>query len=147
MLFPHHVFHVFVVLGTDILSNLVFCIEIGNPLNDPGLRIGFRIVDRKLNFQMPEIGAPETLSYVQRFGVRMSFAIEPGAIVETAALDHQRVSFPMPHRVAHPVGIGILRKFASIHEYLPVQTKRLVKDNHLIRILNDLARHRRCIHA
>jgi hypothetical protein len=46
------------------------------------------------HFQVPEIGTPEPFRHTQRFGVRMSFEIQPRAVVETAALDHQSVSVP-----------------------------------------------------
>src|SRR5712691_1884268 len=44
----------------------------------------------------------------------MAAPVQPRDIVESCAFHHQRVSFPMSHRVPHPARIGIFRKLAAV---------------------------------
>jgi hypothetical protein len=46
----------------------------------PRLSIGFRIVDRELNLEMPEVAALISLDKVQRVRRRMTSEIEPGIV-------------------------------------------------------------------
>src|SRR5580704_12911881 len=98
----------------DVFSDLVAGIEIGHALDDPGFRIGSRIVNRELDFQMSQIGAAKAFDHVQHLRVPMARAVEPRLIVEPHAIDHQRIPLPMPNRVSHPSRIRILRMAASI---------------------------------
>src|ERR1019366_5787176 len=96
VLFPYQVLNVSVVLAADVLANVVVSIEIGNSLDDPGFCVSSRIIDRELNFQVPQIGAAKTFHNVHLFRVRMTLSRDPRAVVETGRIDHERVSLPMP---------------------------------------------------
>ncbi len=86
---------------------------------------------------MFKIAAAEALGHAQRFCVRMSLAVEPGPVVITVALDHQRVAVPMPHGVAHPVRIGIFLQTAAVEEDLAIECASVEQNQHVGR-LNDL---------
>src|ERR1700689_5340624 len=51
---------------------------------------------------MVMVDPTKTLDDVQRVAVRMSDAVNPGLVIEIHSVSDQRVSVPMPDRVAHP---------------------------------------------
>ena len=69
----------------------------------------------------------------------MADVVEPGAVIESGALDHQRVAVPVAYRIAHPVGIRVARERAPVEEDLAVG--EIVGEHHNQRRgLNDFAR-------
>src|ERR1700677_3451465 len=116
--FTHHVARRFIVLFTDILSDVVFRQEMNFARDGPGFGVGFRIVDRELNVHMSYITARETLGQMHRFGLGMASHIQPFFAVEARGFNHQRIAFPMPNRVTLPRGIRIHRQRPSVHEDL-----------------------------
>src|SRR5437867_1102376 len=78
---------------------------------------------------MAEIGAPEALRHAQRFCMRIA-SNEPCPVVVSVALHHQRVSFPVAHRISHPAWIGIRLQGAAVHVDLAVSEIFLQDDDH-----------------
>src|SRR5580704_12378182 len=95
-------------VDTDVLSDLVTGVEIGDPLDDPGLRIGPWILDGEFDFQVAQIGATQAFSDVQHFRVRVTDVVKPRLVIEAHRVDDQRIPIPMADRVSHPVRIRIL---------------------------------------
>src|SRR5262245_17195006 len=56
-------------------------------LHLPRLGINLWVVDRNLNFHVPEVGPPETLDDVQRIGSGLARLIQPCLSVETACIN------------------------------------------------------------
>src|ERR1700730_12786366 len=79
-LFANHVWRISV--DADVLSDLVRGIEIGDSLDDPALRIGPWILNRKFDFQVAQICAVQAFSDVQPFRVRMTNGVKPRQIIE-----------------------------------------------------------------
>src|SRR5258705_11177555 len=74
-----------------------------NPLVDSdgeGPRIGLRIVDRKLDVQLPEVHAPEPLGHLRSLGQRTASGIEPSIAAVVVRLAHKRVALPSSDGVA-----------------------------------------------
>ena len=63
--------------------------------------------------QVTEIRPAESFGEAKIFAVRIT-ALEPRPVVITGTFHHQRVAFPMSHRVAHPGRTRILRKVAAV---------------------------------
>src|SRR4029453_11664495 len=70
----------------------------------------------------------------------MPSQIERCSIIETRGDDDERVSLPMPNRVAHPGWVGIFRERAAVGENLSKNSLILIKDHDEIRCLNDFHR-------
>ena len=96
----------------------------------PGLRVGFRIVDRDVHVQVAEVLAPEPLRHLQVFTGRMPEVVQPDVVVEASRRHDERVAFPFSDRVAEPLRVGILRDLAAIGEDLPVRVHGFVQDDH-----------------
>src|SRR5262249_34584430 len=60
----------------------------------PGLRINLGVIDRNLNFQVPEVRPSETLGDMQRLGSWLAGLIQPGFSVETTRVDDEGVAIP-----------------------------------------------------
>src|SRR6476660_8816105 len=90
--FTNHVWRISV--DTDVLSDLVLRVEIGDSLDDPGLRISPGILDGELDFQVAQIHAVKSFGDVQHFRVRMTDVVEPRLIVEPHRVHHQIISLP-----------------------------------------------------
>ena len=85
-------------------------------------------------------GPPDALDKVQFVAVRMTFPIEPGFVVETNRINHERIPFPLADRVPHPRGNQILGMLPSIHEDLAHKVIVLEEHEHAAGNLNDLER-------
>src|SRR2546426_2490705 len=55
---------------------------------------------------------------------------EPGPVVVSVALHHQRVSFPVANRISHPARVGIRLQGAAVHVDLAVSEIFLQDDDH-----------------
>src|SRR5258708_38924455 len=64
--------------------------------------VGLRVVDGDLVLQMVAVDAPDVFDNAQRVAVRVADAVEPSLLVEIHRVGNQRISLPMPDRVAHP---------------------------------------------
>ena len=69
--------------------------------------------------------------------MRMAAEVEPGRVLEAAALHHQRVAVPTADGIAHEAGVGIGGQRAPVHEDLAV-AQVLVEDDDEQRRLDDL---------
>ena len=69
-------------------------------------------------------------------------AFEPALVVETGGFDHQRVAFPVPHRIALPGGIGIVGQRPAVGEDLAEDGARFVQEDDEAGGLDDLIRMR-----
>src|SRR5262245_4352758 len=86
---------------TEGLRNLHARPQFDQPrLGNPGLRIGFRIVDGEIELDGVAIDATITLDGSHFIAVRLALRAEPGLLVESARFDHQRVAFPPAHGVS-----------------------------------------------
>src|SRR5262245_33379172 len=81
--FPYHVRGVPVVFGADELLQLDVGRERGVQGRRPPLLKRTRIVERDLDFQMTEIGTPQTLDDVQLVAVRLAAETKPAPIAES----------------------------------------------------------------
>ena len=75
-----------------------------------------------------------------RVAVRMAAVVEVRQVVETHAIDDERVAFPLADRIAKPCRICFLRETAAIRKNLSKVTLVLVKDYGNTRRLDDLER-------
>ena len=66
---------------------------------------------------------------------------KPGPVVETYAVDNQRISFPLTNGVSQPRGIEISRMAASVQEHLAGQVT-FREYNQQRRGLNELVIHK-----
>src|SRR2546422_1974824 len=64
-------------------------------LHLPRLGINLWVVDRNLNFHVPEVRPPETFNDVQRIGRGFARLIQPCLSIETACVDDQGVAIPL----------------------------------------------------
>src|SRR5687767_2806985 len=74
-------------------------------------RCGIR--QRDLAPYVAEARAPIAFSDAQRLGMRVAAKVEPGRILEAAALDDQLVAFPAPDRVTHETGTRVALQLAA----------------------------------
>src|SRR5215470_6492966 len=126
-------------VDTDVLSDLILRVEIGDSLDDPGLRVGPGILDREFDFQVAQICAVKAFDDVQHFRVRMTDVVEPRLIVEPHRVHHQIISLPVADRVSHPIRIRILGVPAPIEKDLPMAGCVILEDHHQEgRCLNEL---------
>src|SRR6266700_5325894 len=95
----------------------------------PGLVVSLGIIERHCYFQVAETGAPEALRHAQRFCMRIA-SKEPCSVVVSAALHHQRVSFPVAYRISHPARVGIRLQGAAVHMDLAVSEIFLQDGDH-----------------
>src|SRR5437870_4973071 len=84
----------------------------------PRFGIRFRVVNRVLNFQAPQIQPAIPLDDMQRVGMRMTSGVEPALVVESHYIDHQRVILPAPNRIAKPGLFDVLIMGPAVDEYL-----------------------------
>src|SRR5580658_5868204 len=91
---------------------------------------------------MPEVRAMEAFGHVQSFAMWIAELIQPGLVVETDGIHHQRVAFPFTNRVTQPTGIWVLGKLAAVGEDLAIEVECLIKDDDQSRSLENLERHR-----
>src|SRR5215831_1772930 len=92
--FPSQVLNVDIVL-TGRLDDVAIRRQVYLFLNLPRLGINLRVVDRNLNFHVPEVRPPETLDDVQGIGSGLARLIQPCLSVETACIDDQGVAIPL----------------------------------------------------
>src|SRR5262245_30426243 len=64
-------------------------------LHLPRLCINLCVVDRNLNFHVPEVRPPETFGDVQGIGRRLAGLIQPCLSIKTACVDDQGVAVPL----------------------------------------------------
>jgi len=69
------------VLGANIFEQFRIGFVFQPHGDHPLLRQGFRIVQCFFDFQMSEIGPPESLRNAQVFGVRMAIVVQPASVV------------------------------------------------------------------
>src|SRR5580704_1301350 len=93
---------------------------------------------------MEVVGPPDALDEVQGVAVRVAHAVQPGLVVEIYRVGDQRVSLPMPDRIAHPQGAKSFVMLAAVCKNLMAHGIVLEKHDHLAGRLNDL--HRKGMH-
>src|SRR5437016_7146461 len=72
--------------------------------------------------------------------MRVTYSIEPGPVIESHRLDHQRVALPVADRIPHPGRVRIFRQLPSIHMDLPVAPgAALIEQRHKSGRLDDAA--------
>src|SRR5262245_5541718 len=109
VLLPYHVPGVFVVLFADTVAQVRIRYQTPHELHIPRLRIRLRIVNRDLDFHLPDFRPRETFDDPQRLGSRQTFHIEPGLAVLSDGLHDKRVLLPVADRISHPCGLRIFR--------------------------------------
>src|SRR5215467_7106016 len=62
----------------------------------------FGIIDNHIEIHVPEIAPVVSLSRVKRFRIGMPAYVEPALLVESDAIDNQRVAIPTAHGIAQP---------------------------------------------
>lgn len=103
----------------------------------PCLRVRLWIVEGNVKLQMVLIDAPKPLDEVQLIAMRAAHVIEPGLIVKSYGIDHQRISFVSADRIAPPGRIWICRVL-SIHGNLQPGCPVFKNDVDEVRGLNEL---------
>jgi hypothetical protein len=86
------------------------------------------VVDGDFHFQRSEVGAAQAFGHARRFGQWVAPHIEPQIVAETDGLDHQRVVFPVRHRVAVPGWLRIFGQRAAVEEDLAVAGVKFIED-------------------
>src|SRR5262245_2708417 len=81
---------------------------------------GFGILQRALHLDMPEFGTAVPLDDMQLIAVRRALTAEPGFVVESDRVDHQRVAIPFRNGVTHPERVHILRMNTPIEKQLSI---------------------------
>src|SRR5437867_6297077 len=102
----------------------------------PRTRKHLRILDRGLVHQMVWRQGRVTFYHMQGIAMEVSGAVEPGFIVLSGYVNHQRVTVPTSDGPAHP-GIGRSLGLA-IHIDHARRTGKLVGEQDLLGCLNDL---------
>src|ERR1700674_5128060 len=138
-LFPYHVPKILLVFAHH-LDHVLVCKIVERQIHAPGLGIRIRVLDDELQVHVPEIPAAVALGDLRRLGLRMPVHIQPAAIIQARGFDHERVSVPVPHRVAHVRGLRDGRQRAPVQEDLAEVVIRLVQDRDHLRHLDDSAR-------
>src|SRR5262245_27344620 len=92
--FPSEVVNVEIVLARR-LDDVAILHQAHLFLHLPRLGINLWVVDRNLNFHVPEVRAPKTFGDVQGIGRRLARLIQPCLSIETARVDDQGVAFPL----------------------------------------------------
>ena len=92
--FPSQVLNVDIVL-TGRLDDVAIRRQVYLFLNLPRLGINLRVVDRNLNFHVPEVRPPETLDDVQGIGSGLARLIQPCLSIEAACVDDQALAIPL----------------------------------------------------
>src|ERR1700722_6474594 len=76
--------------------------------------------------------------------MRMTLGRDPGSVVKTDRIDHERVSFPMTDRMPHPFGIHIFGMAAPVEKNLAMAGDVVLKEHDKQgRGLHQLVRKRR----
>src|SRR2546427_5665434 len=82
-----------------VLASVFYHVGVRNQahsfLHCPWRGINLRVIDRNLNFQVPEVGPPKTFGNMESFRRRLSCLIQPCLSVEPASVHDQRVAFPL----------------------------------------------------
>src|ERR1700687_2349925 len=87
---------------------------------------------------MEMVGPPDPLDKVKRFAVRVADAVQPGLVVEIHGVGDQRVSLPMPDRIAHPQGTESRVMLSAVRKYLMADRVIFKKHDDFARRLNHL---------
>src|SRR5262249_8311137 len=131
---------VLLVFGAEVFEQ-VFVRNQGLPLRvRDELAVCLGIVDRHVDLEVANIGAPKPLDHVQMGAVRMAHAIEPAAIPESVTVHNQHIALPPADGIAHPSGVWILREWTVIKKDLAEHGVFLVKDDDEMRRLDDFIR-------
>src|SRR5207244_6844083 len=77
-------------------------------------RIRDRIFDGEIDLQSVRGDAAQPLGDVEPIRMRMPGTIEPGLVVESHGVDHERVAIPMADGIAHISRREIWRMLAAI---------------------------------
>src|SRR5262245_49494682 len=97
---------------------------------------------------MTEGRTPDAFRELNLLAIRTAVDIQPTVVrtvfrsAQVVGLDHKRVAFPAPDRVAVPpwLRIALFRKCAAIHINVTDAVIRFVLDDNELRRLNDLSR-------
>ncbi len=108
----------------------------------PRLRERLGIFDAHVHLQLALAVHVDALDELHLFAVRHRDSVDPSAVVEVVALDHERLAFPVADRVAHPRGREVRAVLAAVGVDLPNQMIVLEHHLHAPRRLDDLHRER-----
>src|SRR5215831_15656008 len=125
--FPSQVLNVDIVL-TGRLDDVAIRRQVYLFLNLPRLGINLRVVDRNLNFHVPEVRPPETLDDVQGIGSGLARLIQPCLSVETACIDDQGVAIPLAGGITQEGWRKVVPQLAPIEEDLTLRIVGLIKN-------------------
>src|SRR5437879_2295873 len=92
--FPSQVVNVDIVL-TGALDDVAIRHQVHLFLHLPRLGINLWVVDRNLNFHVPEVRPPKTFGDMQCIGSGFARLIQPCLSIETACVDDQGVAIPL----------------------------------------------------
>src|SRR5712691_11727056 len=102
----------------------------------PGTREDLRVLDGRLVRDHIRAGARVTLHHVERVAMIIPGPIEPGLVVHSGYVDHQRVAFPVADRLPHP---GVDGSSARVfHIDIAHRPGVLVSNEDCARVLHDL---------
>ena len=115
---PANVLDVLVVLVADVFHELPAGPQRVRELHGERLRVSAGIVNRGHGLELADLRARVALDRAQLRRVRMAHEIEPEEIVEADGFDDERVTFPVPDRVAVPSRLEVVGMRAAVHEDL-----------------------------
>src|SRR4030095_269267 len=121
---------------TDELNQFSIGIDALIQLDGPWLRVRLGIVDSDLDFQVAVVRPSKPLCDFGCRSHRAATNVQPDVVDAARWLHDQRISFPLPDRVAVPPRLRILpRQGPPVGEYLTQAAVRLVNNKDQIRSL------------
>src|SRR5262245_28586965 len=98
----------------------------------------FRIIDSHFEIHVTEVATPHPFDDSERFRLRMSAAVQPSEVVESAARHHECLTFPVANGIAEEAGIRVLWQLTAVGKNRSMWTIwRFIKDQRQARSLND----------
>src|SRR5438105_4583500 len=137
-----------VVLVADELDELVVGRDLLIHANGKWFRVGLRVVDCDVDFQLAVCGTADTLDEPGLVRVRAAAHVEPSVVgarlrsPQIVGFDHERVAFPASRRVAVPEWLHTAPRGqrASVDVDVAKAVVRLVHDRDQAGVLHDLAK-------
>src|ERR1700688_2563180 len=81
--------------GVDGFGHDPIGFQLERQLSIPGVRVSLWVIKRTVEDQGLRVDSPDALCHVEILGMRVADGIEPGGILESYRIHHQRVPFPL----------------------------------------------------
>src|SRR5918993_1087017 len=130
--------HEALAFGTNFVNQLGIRGELLTQSDGPRLRIRLWIVDGDLDFEVSEVGPPDSLTHLCGPRNHAAVPVDPEVVAKSDAVDHQRVAVPRRRRIALPRWIRRLGQRPAVGEDLAVGAVVLVQHHQQILRLDEL---------